>query len=77
LIYGGAQERGTRGGTENVAGIVGLAKALEISYRDLEKNHNHISYLKSFFIELLTNGLSKIFVLMAKASRKTKVATRL
>jgi len=56
LIYGGAQERGTRGGTENVAGIVGLAKALEISYRDLEKNHNHISYLKSFFIELLTNG---------------------
>ena len=46
-IYGGAQERGTRGGTENVAGIVGMAKALEIAYRDLEEYHNYVAFLKS------------------------------
>jgi cysteine desulfurase len=55
-IYGGAQERGTRGGTENVAGIVGLAKALEIAYRGLQEYRNHVSYLKSYFIEKLKNS---------------------
>ncbi|WP_229359325.1 cysteine desulfurase family protein [Flectobacillus major] len=54
--YGGAQERGTRGGTENVAGIVGLAKALEVAYRGLEEYRNHIAYLKSYLIEQLKNS---------------------
>ena len=36
LIEGGAQERGKRAGTENIAGIVGLAKALEIASTDIE-----------------------------------------
>ena len=35
LIHGGAQERNMRGGTENTYGIIGLAKALEIAYRDM------------------------------------------
>ena len=35
LLHGGAQERNVRSGTENVPGIVGLAKALEISCRDM------------------------------------------
>jgi cysteine desulfurase len=55
-IYGGAQERGTRGGTENVAGIVGLAKALEIAYRDLRENTNYIKHLKSYLIQRLKNS---------------------
>lgn len=46
FIHGGAQERNMRGGTENVAGIVGLAKALELSYRDMEQNRTYISNLK-------------------------------
>ncbi|UXX80318.1 cysteine desulfurase [Reichenbachiella carrageenanivorans] len=46
FIHGGAQERNMRGGTENVAGIVGLAKALEIAYRDMEHNRAYISSLK-------------------------------
>ena len=38
LIFGGAQERGMRAGTENTAGIVGFGKAMEIAVRDREEN---------------------------------------
>ncbi len=37
FVHGGSQERNMRGGTENVYGIVGLAKALEIAYRDMDE----------------------------------------
>lgn len=53
LITGGAQERNMRGGTENVYGIVGLAKAMEIAYRDLEHDQQHISGLKNYMIKKL------------------------
>lgn len=46
FIHGGAQERNMRGGTENVYGIVGLAKALEIAYRDMEEHRSNILSLK-------------------------------
>ncbi|MBD1398576.1 cysteine desulfurase [Pontibacter sp. JH31] len=46
LIHGGAQERNMRGGTENVYGIIGLAKALEIAYRDMEEHQKHMQGLK-------------------------------
>jgi cysteine desulfurase len=52
-ITGGAQEREMRGGTENVIGIVGLSKALEIAYRDIDAKQKHISHLKSSMIDLL------------------------
>jgi len=60
LIYGGAQERNMRGGTENVAGIVGLTKALEIAYADMESNRKHITGLKTFMIKELTNSIDGI-----------------
>ena len=44
LIHGGSQERNMRGGTECVYGIVGLAKAMEVAYKDL---HNHKNILKN------------------------------
>ena len=53
LIHGGAQERNMRGGTENVAGIVGLATALEVAYRDMDENRRHIEQLKTAMIEQL------------------------
>lgn len=51
LIYGGAQERGFRGGTENVYGIVGLAKAMDLAYEDVEAHQKHVQGLKSYMIE--------------------------
>jgi cysteine desulfurase len=53
FVYGGAQERNMRGGTENVYGIVGLAKALEIAYRDMDSHRQHITSLKRRMIERL------------------------
>lgn len=53
FIYGGSQERNRRGGTENVYGIVGLAKALEIAYRDMDAHRQHITGLKRRMIERL------------------------
>ncbi len=53
FIYGGAQERNMRGGTENLYGIIGLAKALEVAYRDLEDHETHIRGLKNYMISRL------------------------
>lgn len=53
MIYGGAQERNMRGGTENVYGIVGLAKALEIAYAEMQEHQNHIQCLKNYLKEQL------------------------
>jgi cysteine desulfurase len=47
LIHGGSQERGLRGGTENLMGIVGLSKALELAYTDLTEHQNHVQGLKT------------------------------
>jgi cysteine desulfurase len=59
-ITGGAQERNMRGGTENVYGIVGLAKALELSYANLEEEHKHIGELKTYMGNRLKETISGI-----------------
>lgn len=51
LIAGGHQERGNRAGTTNTPGIVGMAKALEIAVRDMEKNNEHMRKLRDYFID--------------------------
>lgn len=56
-IQGGSQEGGQRGGTENVAGIVGLAKALEITSRDRQALDSHISSLKKRMINGLLSSI--------------------
>lgn len=53
LTFGGAQESGIRPGTENTASIIGMAKALEISYRDLRINQKHIAFVKNRLIARL------------------------
>src|SRR5699024_811355 len=53
LIFGGAQERNMRGGTENIYGIVGLAKALELSIQNMQEHRDHVVKLKSHMIDAL------------------------
>lgn len=51
LIHGGSQERHVRAGTENVAGIIGLAKAFQIAYSNLDEHKHHIESLKRCCLE--------------------------
>ncbi|MBE7176615.1 MAG: cysteine desulfurase [Mucilaginibacter polytrichastri] len=60
MIYGGAQERNMRGGTENVYGIVGLAKALEIAYAEMETHQQHVQSLKNYMMEQLAQAVPGI-----------------
>jgi cysteine desulfurase len=60
FIHGGSQERGLRGGTENLYGIVGLAKAMEIAYEDLEAHQNHVQGLKSHMISELKKNIDDV-----------------
>jgi cysteine desulfurase len=53
MIYGGGQERNMRGGTENLYGIIGLAKALEIALRDMDDHQKHITGIKNYMVEKL------------------------
>ena len=53
ILTGGSQERGSRAGTENVHSILGMEKALELVYANLEEEKTHISGLKKYFIEQL------------------------
>ena len=60
FIHGGAQERNMRGGTENVYGIIGLAKAMELSYEDLEGHRAYVESLKRRAIEGLKAGIDDV-----------------
>ena len=51
LIAGGHQERNKRAGTENVAGIVGIGKALELAYSNLDEHNEKIRKLRDYYVE--------------------------
>ena len=53
LIHGGNQERGKRGGTNNVVGAVGMGKAVEIAVRDMSINNKKLRNMREFFISEL------------------------
>lgn len=48
LIDGGSQERNMRGGTENVYGIVGLAKAMELAFAEMDERNAHIAEVRAY-----------------------------
>lgn len=59
-IIGGGQERGIRGGTENLYGIVGMAKAIELCYSDLEEHIEYVKGLKNYMIQQLEDSIPGI-----------------
>ncbi|OEF96316.1 cysteine desulfurase family protein [Desulfuribacillus alkaliarsenatis] len=56
-IFGGKQERGRRAGTENMPGILGFAKAAEITYNKLDATSRYLQGLKDTFINVLNTHL--------------------
>ena len=50
-MHGGGQEKGKRAGTENVAGIVGMAKALSIAAQDVERKARELTKLRNYFVK--------------------------
>jgi cysteine desulfurase len=60
LMHGGAQERNQRGGTENVYGMVGIAKALSLAYQEMAAHEIHIKDLKTYFIQGLQDNFPGI-----------------
>ena len=57
LILGGGQERNMRAGTENMYGIVGFAKALQIAMDEYEKESAYIQSLKTYMIQQLRKNI--------------------
>ena len=60
FVTGGHQERDKRAGTENVAGIVGLGKAIELAHEELEQNNKHIQSLRNYYITEVQKRISEI-----------------
>ncbi|MFT5823935.1 MAG: cysteine desulfurase [Crocinitomix sp.] len=60
IIQGGAQERGMRGGTENITGIVGLATALELANSDILEHQEHVQGLKSYMMAQLQDRIPDV-----------------
>ncbi len=61
MIHGGSQERGYRGGTENIYGIVGLATAMDLAYSDLAEHQRHVQGLKDYMIQELQKYFSDVY----------------
>ena len=60
MIVGGTQERGLRAGTENVIGIVGLGKALDIAIQNLDTYTQYIQEIKDYAIKKLSQAFPEI-----------------
>lgn len=72
LFFGGEQEKGLRAGTEAIHQVVGMAKALELSYQYLEEESHYISDLKRYavacleidFPEMKINGEETLYTIL-------------
>lgn len=60
LIAGGHQEKDKRAGTENVAGIVGMGKAIEIATNNIEKHNEIIQRLRDYYISEIRENIPNI-----------------
>lgn len=76
-IHGGTQERSLRAGTENVAGILGLGKAFEISINHMEQFSTHIQEIKDYAIEQLSAKIPGILFNGRSAEKNRSLYTLL
>ncbi len=60
LFYGGSHEKKRRPGTENVAGAVGLAKALEIAGKRMNSDHQELAELSNYFIDKVISAIPEV-----------------
>jgi len=74
LIAGGGQERGLRGGTENVANIIGFAKALELAQANYKIEARRVAKLRNYLLEELQKSVSGLTV---NGSLKQRIANNL
>ena len=75
IYHGGEQERGISVGTENVASIVGMAKALELGYTGMDKDRQHVELLKRTLIDLLIKNFPDISFNGTSASFEDSIYT--
>ncbi len=61
FIKGGSQERNMRAGTENIYGIVGFAKALEVAMQDLERDSNYIAGVRDYMMQALKKEIPAVY----------------
>ena len=61
FIHGGAQEKGKRAGTENVAGIVGMAKALTIANKQITKKRRELTNLRDYFAKRIMHEIPEVY----------------
>ena len=66
---GGHQEKNKRAGTENIAGIVGLAKAIELADKNLEKYNNKLINLRDFYFDEITKYIPNVKINGSKEKR--------
>lgn len=59
-LNGGHQEKNRRAGTENVAGIIGLAKAITLAYENLGEKNKRLLELRNYFIDKIEKNISNI-----------------
>ena len=69
LFYGGSHEKKRRPGTENVAGIVGLAKALEIAGKRMDEDFKRFTELSGYFIDAVTSRIPDVKLNGARKNR--------
>lgn len=75
IITGGPQERSLRAGTENVCGIVGLGKALELSLTHMDEYAAHMKSIKKYAVERLTAAIDGVEFNGRSAEENTSLYT--
>lgn len=69
IAFGGGQERGLRSGTENIAAIVGMAKAAEIASTEMETESKRLSVLRDQLIDEVLNSIDEAYLTGSRTKR--------